>query len=343
MQKFGVDSGSHNLRLGLLAASGLATLLSYGCAANEPPAAPVAAPPVKQAQPSEAAVIDAPSEPAPALIADRGPSTPNDPSCVTTTACGGESCCEKTLVPGGRYLDKQAGMVEVKSFFFDKYELTVSRVQEWVRKGRPTPSEGATLGVDSRGNPVRWNSSWSVQNEKSLIGWARYDTWRVGSANLPKNFIDWYTGAAVCHFAGGRLPTDAEWRYAAVGGEEGRPYPWGNEPQTPERAVYNCSGDGNQSCSLADVLPVGSRPSGVSRWGQLDLAGSMFEWTMDAGGTDQVVSRGGGFCYIGGMDRRAKQVAATENVRHDTPSTTSHMVGARCAFDLPSNTELAAR
>ena len=289
--------------------------------------------------------VSAEETPAPAdsidLVAKDAP--PVDASCVVADACGGESCCSKLLIPGGTYTDKRAGAVSVNSFYLDKYELTVSRVQEWVKQGRPSPQDGATLGVDSSGKAVRWSSVFAVQTEKELIGWERYDTWRVGTANLPKNFIDWYTAAAVCHFAGGRLPTDAEWRYAAVGGEEARPYPWGNDAQTPEHAVYNCLGDGDKSCSLADVLPVGSRPKGAGRWGHLDLAGSMFEWTMDAGGTDETVARGGGFCYIGGMDRRAKRVEAVDNIRRDKPATTSHMVGARCAFDAAPSVEVASR
>lgn len=274
-----------------------------------------------------------PSE-SPARISAAFDPTKADPTCDATPACQGESCCTKILVPAGSYADPRAGEVGVEAFYLDKYELTVGRVRRWVEAGSPVPADGVLLGDDSGGKPIRWSASFKVQDEDRLRGWERYDTWRVGKAELPKNFLDWYTAAAVCAHAGGRLPTDAEWRYVALGGDEARKFPWGAEPQTPERAVYNCMGDGDQSCSLADILPVGSRPKGAGRWGHLDLAGSMFEWTLDAGGSEQTVNRGGGFCYIGGLDRRVDVAKSTENVRRDKPDVVSHMVGARCAFDV---------
>ncbi|NUP04918.1 MAG: SUMF1/EgtB/PvdO family nonheme iron enzyme [Polyangiaceae bacterium] len=308
----------------------LSTVILTACAPVVAPTEPAA----RDASADEA--VEARAEiVAPPTIANVPAAVPavKDPSCEGIDTCQGESCCTRLLVPAGDYTDARAGQVHVEAFYLDKYELTVGRVERWVAAGRPTPAADAPIGHDAAGRPMRWKDGWRVQDEDDLRGWERYDTYRVGRDDLPKNFIDWYTAAAVCSFAGGRLPNDAEWRYAAVGGEESRPYPWGTDAQTPDRAVYNCMGDGNQSCSLADILPVGSRPLGAGRWGQRDLAGSMFEWTLDAGGTDETVNRGGGFCYIGGLDRRRASVKVVDNVRRDAPATTSHMVGARCAFD----------
>ncbi len=304
-----------------------AFLSACGSAPPQPPSSELPAP--------QEARVAARSQPQQVLVAPvvARPVTV-DRTCAAALVCAGESCCEKLEVPGGVYRDRRAGEVRVSTFRLDKYELTVGRVRAWSDAGEPTPPDGAVIGRDSRGEPVRWRGDWRVLSGDKLRGWARYDTWTAGDAALPKNFIDWYTSAAVCHYAGGRLPTDAEWRYAAVGGDEDRPYPWGSEPQDATRAVYNCTGDGDPSCTLADILPVGSRPSGVGRWGHMDLAGSMFEWTADAGGSDEVVSRGGGFCYIGGVDRRSRHVGSVANERRDEPTSTSHMVGARCAFDV---------
>lgn len=281
--------------------------------------------------------------PAPAPVIVEAAARIIDPTCKSDPRCQGESCCTRILVPSGTYEDKAAGEVKVGAFYLDKYELTVGRVRAWVDAGSPTPSDGMPLGRDSTGREVRWNGAWTVMTDERLRGWERYDTWRGGQVDLPKNFIDWYTSAAVCAFAGGRLPDDAEWHHAAVGGDENRPFPWGSEPQTPERAIYNCMGDGNKSCSLKDILPVGSRPLGVGRWGHMDLAGSMFEWTMDGAGHEGTVARGGGFCYIGGQDRRSRAVATADNTRRDPPDTLSHMVGARCAFDTEDQTQVASR
>jgi formylglycine-generating enzyme required for sulfatase activity len=59
--------------------------------------------------------------------------------------------------------------------------------------------------------------------------------------------------------------------------------PTGKQDSTAAYANYNCLGDGSAStnCLFADLLPVGSKPSGVGKYNQLDLAGSVSEWTLD--------------------------------------------------------------
>lgn len=292
--------------------------------------------PVAKAAPAQDRPIAAEAPRADIALAKSTVAPKAPPTCDAHPLCNGESCCTAIALPEGTYRDDKAGEVHVAGFILDKYELTVGRVEAWERAGSPTPAEGAVIGHDSAGKPVTWKAGFAVQKGKELQGWARYDTWQTKNAVLPKNFLDWYTAAAVCAMDGGRLPSDAEWRYAAVGGEEDRTYPWGSAPQTPERAIYNCTGNGDVSCSLADIPAVGSRPAGAGRWGHMDLAGSMFEWTADAAGSDTAVNRGGGFCYIGGLDRRNEAVRTAANTRRDPPTTVSHMVGARCAYDAPS-------
>jgi formylglycine-generating enzyme required for sulfatase activity len=93
------------------------------------------------------------------------------------------------------------------------------------------------------------------------------------------NCLDWYTAFAFCAWDGGRLPTEAEWNYAASGGSEQRYYPW-SSPATSTTiddsyAVY-CGG----SCS--GTQNVGSKsPKGDGKWGQSDLAGNLSEWNLD--------------------------------------------------------------
>lgn len=331
-------------------ASALVGLFGIACASSASPGVAVERTPRSDMATATCEVPETPTELASTAPPPSGPvervsvsSSSIDPTCGSALACHGESCCSRLAVPGGVLADARAGQVNVQGFMLDKYELTVGRVRAWVEAGRPVPAADASIGRDSSGRDVHWRAAWKVQSIEKLRGWERYDTWRVNRDDLPKNFLDWFTAAAVCHYAGGRLPNDAEWRYVATGGDENRTFPWGADEQTPERAIYNCMGDGDKSCSLADILPVGSRPLGVGRWGHMDLAGSMFEWTIDAAGGDEVVSRGGGFCYIGGMDRRAKRVASDQNLRREPPATTSHMVGARCAFDAAPKVELASR
>ncbi len=91
--------------------------------------------------------------------------------------------------------------------------------------------------------------------------------------------------AAYCTFAGGRLPTDAEWSLAARG-IEGRRSPWGTLPPTCARAHTSGCGD---TTRLAGTLPTGASPEGV-----LDLVGNVAEWVND---------REGSLTAVTGIDR----------------------------------------
>lgn len=278
-----------------------------------------------------------------------GPSCDGRPG--ATTDCQGMSCCERLPVPAGITAYRRDGNAAVESraihaFMLDRFEVTVGRFRAWVDAGQPAPKEGDILFDNGAGEVVRWSKNAKVQDEKHLAGWKRYDTWTAGVENRPKNFVSWYSAAAFCAWDGGRLPTDAEWVYAAKGGEEDRAYPWGNENPTPEHAVFNCMGDGTAACALEDILPVGSKAKGIARWGHYDLAGSMFEWTLKgtvAATTSEPAekARGGGFCYIGGVDRRANTELRPAVFRQESPDTVSHMTGFRCAYDNIAEKPLA--
>lgn len=265
------------------------------------------------------------------------------PSCSKGVRCHGESCCVRLPVPAGplehvRDDGTSGGVVRVGAFELDKYEVTVGRVRAWVEAGMAVPAVGEVL-YERDGLRVSWPRGARVQTEAEMQGWARYDTWARRVDDLPKNHVNWYTAAAFCHWEGGRLPTEVEWKYVATGGDERRLYPWGSQAPTSNLAVFNCRGDGRPGCSKEDILPVGSRPLGVGRWGHMDLAGSMFEWTLDhgqEGSSGTYVSRGGGFCYIGGVDRRATTNLRTTVLRREPAETRSHMVGFRCAYDAGS-------
>lgn len=88
-------------------------------------------------------------------------------------------------------------------------------------------------------------------------------------ADHPVVWVDWFMAQAYAAWRGCRLPSEAEWEYAARG-PDSRVYPWGNQ-WAAENSVT--------SETFGQTAPVGSRPGGVSWVGALDMSGNVWEWT----------------------------------------------------------------
>ena len=142
--------------------------------------------------------------------------------------------------------------VELDAFYMDVHEVTVGQFREFVNQS----------GYSHGGN---WNS----------VG--KYSP----GDGYPMVYVTWPDAVAYAKWAGKRLPTEAEWEYAARGGLVGKRYPWGDEV-THDDANY--SGTGGKDKWDRQTAPVVSFEA--NGYGLYDMGGNVWEWCQDWYGSD---------------------------------------------------------
>ncbi len=250
-------------------------------------------------------------------------SSPGMPGSDSLTM-GDSDLSEMVLIKGGQFLmggDSAWGrpdefprhLVEVSSFYIDVHEVTnrqfkafadatgyittAEKKPDWeelkkqVPPGTPKPADellvAASMVFTSPGHPV------SLDNPLVWWQWKAGADWKhpggtgsnlEGKADFPVVHVSWEDAAAYCRWAGKRLPTEAEWEYAARGGQANAVYPWGYELVTDGKKKANVwDGDFPNLNTKLDgyegAAPV--KQFAPNPYGLYDMAGNVWEWVAD--------------------------------------------------------------
>jgi formylglycine-generating enzyme required for sulfatase activity len=230
-------------------------------------------------------------------------------------------------------------LVTLDAFWVDKTEVTNAQFERFVRD--------TNYRTDAEKEGTGWVYSDGIWREVDGADWQHpYDPeTRISDRmdDYPVVQVSWTDARTYCQWAGGRLPTEAEWEYA-VRGPEGHIYPWGDtfDGELANYCDANCPldwKDANYDDGYEWTAPVGNYAAGASWVGVLDMAGNVWEWVndwydgypgttyqTDRFGTTDKVARGGSWDNSGDGVRAANRTHGPPGVRYD-------LLGFRCVVE----------
>jgi formylglycine-generating enzyme len=151
-------------------------------------------------------------------------------------------------------------------------------------------------------------------------------------ADHPVVHVSWHDAKAYCQWTGARLPTEAEWEYAARGGLEGKRYPWGDELEPGGERRCNIWRGKFPDRPAAGWLPgpIEARALPPNGYGLYQPSGNVWEWCEDELASGQRSMRGGSFLCHDSYCNRYRVAARGSN----TPASAASNVGFRIAADI---------